>query len=78
MGAHVLVDEVYLEACFDSPGQIGISSGPEFRGHEQLDESLRLIGIALRLDSCGERAGGAHVATERSVRCDARRIPRSC
>ena len=70
MGAHVLVDEVYLEACFDSPWQTRVPAGPEFRDHQQPDESLRLNGIALRLDFCGETAGGAHVAVERSVRRD--------
>jgi aspartate/methionine/tyrosine aminotransferase len=30
IGAHVLVDEVYLEACFDSPWQSAIHLGPNF------------------------------------------------
>ncbi len=64
MGAHVLVDEVYLGSVFRFAVADGVLAGTEFCHHQQPDESLWIIGIALRLDFCGEAAGGAHVATE--------------
>ena len=64
MGAHVLVDEVYLEASFDTPWQTAYPVGSEFRRDQQLDESLRSLGIALRLDFRRETACGTHVAPQ--------------
>ena len=68
VGAHVLVDEVYLEMCFDSTWRIGFSSRAKLRRHKQPDESLRPHGVALRLGVRGARSCGAYVETQRPLR----------
>jgi aspartate/methionine/tyrosine aminotransferase len=45
MGAHVLVDEVYLEACFDSPWQTAYSLGPNFITTSSLTKAYGLSGL---------------------------------
>src|SRR5580692_2556093 len=45
MGAHVLVDEVYLEACFDSPWQTAYSLGPNFVATSSLTKAYGLTGL---------------------------------
>jgi aspartate/methionine/tyrosine aminotransferase len=45
MGAHVLVDEVYLEACFDSPWQTAYSLGPNFVTTSSLTKAYGLSGL---------------------------------
>ncbi len=69
MRAHVLVDEVYLETCFDSPVAVRFSAGAKFCGYQQFDQSLRPIGTALRMDFRGKAAGRTYVAPQRPVWC---------
>jgi aspartate/methionine/tyrosine aminotransferase len=45
MGAHVLVDEVYLEACFDSPWQTAYLLGPNFITTSSLTKAYGLSGL---------------------------------
>ena len=45
MGAHVLVDEVYLEACFDSPWQSAFLLGPNFVTTSSLTKAYGLTGL---------------------------------
>ena len=45
LGAHVLVDEVYLEACFDSPGQSAFHLGPNFVATSSLTKAYGLSGL---------------------------------
>jgi aspartate/methionine/tyrosine aminotransferase len=45
MGAHVLVDEVYLEACFDSPWQTAFLLGPNFVSTSSLTKAYGLSGL---------------------------------
>jgi aspartate/methionine/tyrosine aminotransferase len=45
MGAHVLVDEVYLEACFDSPWQTAFLLGPNFIATSSLTKAYGLTGL---------------------------------
>src|ERR1700728_3008315 len=45
MGAHVLVDEVYLEACFDSPWQSAYLLGPNFIATSSLTKAYGLSGL---------------------------------
>jgi aspartate/methionine/tyrosine aminotransferase len=45
MGAHVLVDEVYLEACFDSPWQSAYLLGPNFVTTSSLTKAYGLTGL---------------------------------
>ena len=45
LGAHVLVDEVYLEVCFDSPGQSAFHLGPNFIATSSLTKAYGLSGL---------------------------------
>lgn len=45
LGAHVLVDEVYLEACFDSPWQSAFLLGPNFVATGSLTKAYGLSGL---------------------------------
>src|SRR6204780_3903233 len=45
MGAHVLVDEVYLEACFDSRWQTSFLLGPNFIATSSLTKAYGLTGL---------------------------------
>src|ERR1700678_4031709 len=45
MGAHVLVDEVYLEACFDSPWQSSFLLGANFIATSSLTKAYGLTGL---------------------------------
>jgi aspartate/methionine/tyrosine aminotransferase len=45
LGAHVLVDEVYLEACFDSPWQSAIHLGPNFVATSSLTKAYGLTAL---------------------------------
>ena len=54
LGANVLVDEVYLEACFDSPWQSAVHLGPNFITTSSLTKAYGLT--ALR---CGWVLGAA-------------------
>ena len=45
LGAHVLVDEVYLEACFDSPWQTSFSLGQNFVATSSLTKAYGLSGL---------------------------------
>lgn len=45
MGAHVLVDEVYLEACFDAPWQSAFLLGPNFVVTGSLTKGYGLSGL---------------------------------
>ena len=45
LGAHVLVDEVYLEACFDSPGQTAYRLGSNFVATGSLTKAYGLSGL---------------------------------
>jgi aspartate/methionine/tyrosine aminotransferase len=45
LGAHVLVDEVYLEACFDSPWQSAIHLGPNFIVTSSLTKAYGLTAL---------------------------------
>jgi aspartate/methionine/tyrosine aminotransferase len=45
MGAHVLVDEVYLEACFESPWQTAYLLGPNFVTTSSLTKAYGLTGL---------------------------------
>jgi hypothetical protein len=45
VGAHVLVDEVYLEACFDSPWQSACHLGPNFVVTSSLTKAYGLGGL---------------------------------
>jgi hypothetical protein len=45
MGAHVLVDEVYLEACFDSPWKTAFLLGPNFVTTSSLTKAYGLAGL---------------------------------
>jgi aspartate/methionine/tyrosine aminotransferase len=45
MGAHVLVDEVYLEACFESPWQTSFLLGPNFIVSSSLTKAYGLTGL---------------------------------
>jgi hypothetical protein len=45
MGAHVLVDEVYLEACFNSPWQSAYLLGPNFIATSSLTKAYGLTGL---------------------------------
>src|ERR1700735_2289429 len=45
MGAHVLVDEVYLEACFDSPWQTAYLLGTNFVTTSSLTKAYGLSGL---------------------------------
>ena len=45
MGAHVLVDEVYLEACFDAPWQSAYLLGPNFVTTSSLTKAYGLTGL---------------------------------
>jgi aspartate/methionine/tyrosine aminotransferase len=45
MGAHVLVDEVYLEACFDTPWQSAYRLGPNFIATSSLTKAYGLSGL---------------------------------
>src|ERR1700751_6457328 len=45
LGAHVLVDEVYLEACFDSPGRSAFHLGSNFVATSSLTKAYGLSGL---------------------------------
>ncbi|MFZ3216670.1 MAG: aminotransferase class I/II-fold pyridoxal phosphate-dependent enzyme [Candidatus Acidiferrales bacterium] len=45
MGAHVLVDEVYMEACFDQPWQSAFLLGPNFVATSSLTKAYGLSGL---------------------------------
>ncbi|HXZ14342.1 MAG TPA: pyridoxal phosphate-dependent aminotransferase [Candidatus Sulfotelmatobacter sp.] len=45
LGAHVLVDEVYLEACFDSPWQSAFHLGSNFVATSSLTKAYGLSGL---------------------------------
>src|SRR6202047_2839925 len=45
LGAHVLVDEGYLEACFDSPWQTSFSLGQNFVATSSLTKAYGLSGL---------------------------------
>lgn len=45
VGAHVLVDEVYLEACFDSPWQSAFKLGSNFVSTSSLTKAYGLSGL---------------------------------
>jgi aspartate/methionine/tyrosine aminotransferase len=45
MGAHVLVDEVYLEACFDSPAKSAFHLGQNFIATSSLTKAYGLSGL---------------------------------
>jgi aspartate/methionine/tyrosine aminotransferase len=45
LGAHVLVDEVYLEACFDSPWKSAFLLGPNFVVTSSLTKGYGLSGL---------------------------------
>src|SRR5208282_1661138 len=45
LGAHVLVDEVYLEACFDSPWQSAFRLGSNFVATGSLTKAYGLSGL---------------------------------
>jgi aspartate/methionine/tyrosine aminotransferase len=45
LGAHVLVDEVYLETCFDSPWQSAFHLGPNFIATSSLTKAYGLSGL---------------------------------
>jgi aspartate/methionine/tyrosine aminotransferase len=45
LGAHVLVDEVYLETCFDSPWQSAFLLGPNFVATGSLTKAYGLSGL---------------------------------
>lgn len=45
VGANVLVDEVYLEACFDSPWQSGVHLGPNFIATSSLTKAYGLTAL---------------------------------
>jgi len=45
LGAHVLVDEVYIEACFDSPWQSAFRLGPNFVATSSLTKAYGLSGL---------------------------------
>ncbi|MGH9712888.1 MAG: aminotransferase class I/II-fold pyridoxal phosphate-dependent enzyme [Candidatus Acidiferrales bacterium] len=45
LGAHVLVDEVYLETCFDSPWQSAYRLGPNFVATGSLTKAYGLSGL---------------------------------
>lgn len=45
LGAHVLVDEVYLEACFDSPWKSAYHLGPNFIATSSLTKAYGLSGL---------------------------------
>jgi aspartate/methionine/tyrosine aminotransferase len=45
LGAHVLVDEVYLETCFDSPAQSAFRLGPNFISTSSLTKAYGLSGL---------------------------------
>lgn len=45
MGAHVLVDEVYLESCFDSPWRSVIHLGPNFVATSSLTKAYGLTAL---------------------------------
>jgi aspartate/methionine/tyrosine aminotransferase len=45
LGAHVLVDEVYLEACFDTPWQSAFRLGPNFVATSSLTKAYGLSGL---------------------------------
>ncbi len=51
VGARVLVDEVYLDAVYENTPRTAFHLGPEVRGHQQPDQSLRPERTALRMDS---------------------------
>lgn len=57
LGANVLVDEVYLEACFDSPWQSAVHLGPNFIATSSLTKAYGLT--ALR---CGWALAAAALA----------------
>jgi aspartate/methionine/tyrosine aminotransferase len=45
LGAHLLVDEVYLEACFDSPGKSAFHLGSNFIATSSLTKAYGLSGL---------------------------------
>src|SRR5271168_5627028 len=45
LGAHVLIDEVYLEACFESPWQTAYLLGPNFVTTSSLTKAYGLTGL---------------------------------
>jgi len=45
IGAHVLVDEVYAEACFDAPVQAAFHLGPNFISTSSLTKAYGLSGL---------------------------------
>lgn len=45
LGAHVVVDEVYLEACFDSPWQSSVHLGPNFVATSSLTKAYGLTAL---------------------------------
>ena len=45
LGAHVLVDEVYLESCFDSPWQSAVHLGPNFIATSSLTKAYGLTAL---------------------------------
>jgi aspartate/methionine/tyrosine aminotransferase len=45
LGAHVLVDEVYLESCFDTPWQSAYRLGPNFVATSSLTKAYGLSGL---------------------------------
>jgi len=45
LGANVLVDEVYLEACFDSPWQSAVHLGPNFIATSSLTKAYGLTAL---------------------------------
>ncbi|HWG57495.1 MAG TPA: aminotransferase class I/II-fold pyridoxal phosphate-dependent enzyme [Candidatus Acidoferrales bacterium] len=45
IGAHVLVDEVYLEACFDAPWTSAFHLGPNFIATSSLTKAYGLTGL---------------------------------
>jgi len=45
LGAHVLVDEVYIESCFDAPWQSAIHLGPNFIATSSLTKAYGLTAL---------------------------------
>jgi hypothetical protein len=69
-GAHVLIDEVYLEMLFgqNAPFCFPIGKSISPAGDQQPHEGLRLERLALRLDPRVARTCQTHVAPQRFVR----------
>ena len=67
-GAHVLVDEAYLDCVWDRPPALRLPSGPELHRHRQPHQGLRSQRPALRLDLRARRYRRAPLAAHRPVR----------